>query len=65
MDYMLTFVVGLVVGYVVFRRNISDYRFRIVKDGKAAFYVANKVVDEKWADGLAEFSYIDLKEEKP
>lgn len=63
MDCVAAFISGLIVGYVFFHRNLSDYKFRLKKDGKEIFYIANKTVEEKWMDGLAEFSYVDLKEE--
>lgn len=64
---ILSFICGVIIGigynHIITRRFI-DSKFRIIVDGKEKLYVANKVVTERWVDGLAEFEVIDLKEYK-
>lgn len=53
------------MGYVrLIANKLKDSKFRIVVDGNEKLYVANKVVTERWIDGLAVFEVIDLKEYK-
>lgn len=49
------FISGLIVGYIFFHRNLLDYKFCLKNDGKHIFYIADKTIEEKWIDGLAEF----------
>jgi len=59
--FVLTFLAGLMFGYMIFHKNLRDITFEFKKENRTYILKYHKRVIEMW-DGETKYDYIELKE---